>query len=602
MVSHVSRLEEALEKWLAATTPLPAEFVPVHAAAGRVAAEDVCAPQPVPHFSRSAMDGYVCHDADVRRASSGRPVRLRITGTAVMGEAPGPGPGPGEAWSITTGAAMPARGDRVVPLEATRRDGDHLCIGSPPGPKTHVAGPGEDIQAGAALISAGEIIRPAMAGAMAACGIGTVRVIRRPRITLVATGDELIDAVDGPMALPAGHIFNSNAITLGGLLRALGCHVEYRGIVPDRPEAMRAAFVALRDGFDVALSTGGVSVGRYDAVHRTWLDLGARRIVGRIDLKPGGPFFAGRFPDGWVVGLSGTPVASLAAFHLLVRPFVARLMGRRRVVRPQLKASLVTGFPRPTNRLRALWARVQVNAARHPMVELLASASQGNFASLLEANALVLIPPPAPPLLPGSSVTTLMLDREEDGERLNITPAVPGPLAIGVVGESSSGKTTVISGLLRRLSREGVRAAAVKHAIHGFELDRAGSDSARMLAAGAAMVIVAGPAETALRVASPLETPDRLIALAAAAGEEAWGCPPALIFMEGFQHPTRAVIRVGAQKPHATAAEVLAALPAVTALAADSLDEELHKIADALACRLRGAEAPRPDLAKLPID
>jgi molybdopterin molybdotransferase len=582
-------MEEALEHWLLATTPLPSEPISVQAAAGRVAAQDVRAPQSVPHFSRSAMDGYVCHDFDVRGASADRPVNLRITGAVSMGERPGRGPGMGEAWTITTGAPMPRCGDRVVPFEGTRSDGDHLRIGFPPGPKRHVADPGEDIRAGAALISTGQVIRPPMAGALAACGVGTVRVVRRPRVALVATGDELVEPQDGGPALPAGRIFNSNAVTLGGLLRAAGCDVEYRGIVPDRPEAMRAAFAAVRDGCDVAVSTGGVSVGRHDAVHRTWLDLGARRVVGRIDLKPGGPFFAGRFSDGWVVGLSGTPVASLATFHLLVRPFLARLSGRRHVVRPQVTASLVTGYPRPTTRPRALWGKLDTDAGKHPAVELLTGASQGNFASVVDANALVLVPPPAPPLAPGTRVTALVLDREEDGERLSIGRPLPGPLAIGVVGESDSGKTTVIAGLLRRLAREGVRAAALKHAAHGYDVEREGSDSQRMFAAGAVMVIAAGPAETVLRLDGSLDAPDRLIALAVAVADEAWGAPPALILMEGFQHPGRPVIHVGPQKPGVAAGQVLAALPAIAALTPESLDEILRNVVDIVATRLRAA-------------
>ena len=583
------RLEEALEQWLLATTPLPSERIAVRAAAGRVAAEDVRAPQPVPHFSRSAMDGYVCHDSDVRGASADRPVYLRITGAARMGEPPGRGPGSGEAWTITTGAPMPECGDRVVPFEGTHSDGDHLRIGFPPGPKMHVAAPGEDIRAGAALISAGQVIRPPMAGALAACGIATMRVVRRPRVALVATGDELVEPQDGGPALPPGRVFNSNAVTLGGLLHAAGCEVEYRGIVPDRPEAMRPAFAAVRDGCDVAVSTGGVSVGRHDAVHRTWLDLGARRVVGRIDLKPGGPFFAGRFSDGWVVGLSGTPVASLATFHLLVRPFLARLSGRRHAVRPQVTASLVTGYPRPTTRPRALWAKLETDAGKRPTVELLVGESQGNFASLLDANALVLVPPPAPPLAPGTRVTALALDREEDGDRLTIGRPVPGPLAIGVVGESDSGKTTVIAGLLHRLAREGVRAAALKHAAHGFDLERAGSDSQRMFAAGAAMVIAAGPTETVLRLDGSLDAPDRLIALAVAVAEEAWGAPPVLVLMEGFEHPLRPVIHVGRQKPGAAAGQILAALPAIAALTPESLDEVLRNVVDIVATRLRAA-------------
>src|SRR5207245_10672553 len=173
------------------------------------------------------------------------------------------------------------------------------------------------------------LARPAGAGARAATAAVTLRGHRRPRVALVATGDELVDATEGAVPLPPGRVFNSNAVTLSGLLRGIGCDVEYHGIVPDAPDGMRSAFASLWEQYDVVLSTGGVSIGRHDAVHRTWLDLGAQRIVGRVDLKPGGPFFAGRLGHSWVVGLSGTPAACLAAFHLMARPLLMRRAGRR---------------------------------------------------------------------------------------------------------------------------------------------------------------------------------------------------------------------------------------------------------------------------------
>ncbi len=580
-------LEDALERLLAATIPLPMESVAVERSSGRVAAEDVHAPGPVPHFPRPAMDGYVCHDADIRNASSDHPVTLRLSGTVRMGEAPGSGPALGEAWSITTGAAMPARGDRVLPLESVRRIGADLRIERDPGSRTNVAAPGEDIRGGVRLITTGEMIEPPAAGAVAACGLSRVHVYRRPRVALVATGDELIDVGSSGEAVPPGRVFNSNAVTLGGLLRSIGCEVEYKGIVRDQPDEMRATFAALHEGQDVVLSTGGVSVGRYDAVHRTWLDLGTQRILGRVDLKPGGPFFAGRLGHAWVLGLSGTPVACLAAYHLLGRPFFARLGGRRHAVRPLAEGTLTTGFPKATDGMRALWARVDRGAMRRPMVELLRGPEIGNFASLLGANALVLIPPGTPPLPPGSRVTAMLLDREEDRDRLMIGRPSPGPIAIGVVGESGSGKTTLIVELLRRLARDGIRAVAVKHAAHGFDVDRAGSDSARMLEAGAALVALAGPAETLMRIPAPVAHPEQLASMAAEVAARVWETLPVLVLIEGFRHANGLVIQVGPQKAGADARQVLASVPALTKLSEDVVSAEVCRVAEIVRARIR---------------
>lgn len=598
MLTRVSRLEDALNRLLAAVEPLPAESISTRDAHGRVAAEDVRAPIPVPHFTRPAMDGYVCHDADVRDASETQPARLRITGGVRMGEAPGDGPARGEAWWITTGAPMPARGDRVLALETVRREGDEIRLSRPPDRKTHVARPGEVIRVGDLLARAGHVVAPTVVGAMAACGMTSVRVHRRPRVAVVATGDELLEAgaggeaPSGPGQGPrTGQIFNSNAPTLVGLLRDAGCEVEYRGIVRDAPEEMRAAFAALRPHYDVIVSTGGVSVGRYDAVHRTWMDLGAERVVGRVDLKPGGPFFAGRLGEAWALGLSGTPVACLAAFHLLARPFFMRLAGRRATIRPVAEVTLADGVTRATDRMRALWARISAAPVGHPVAELRRSDAAGDLTSLLDANALILLPPGTPPLPAGSRVTALLLDRDEDREQLVIGPARPGPLVIGVVGESERGKTTVIAGVVRRLTVEGLRVAAVKHAPHGFSVDRPGSDSARMAEAGAPIVMLAGPGETVLRISAPLDGPGRLAALAVAVAEQVWQRPPDLVLVEGFEHSSGAVILVGPPKAGAAIGEVLATLPAVSAMNGATLERELLGVLDAIRSLVRGARA-----------
>jgi molybdopterin molybdotransferase len=591
VVTRLSRLEDALDRLLSEVGPLPAESVPLGAACGRVAGEEIRARTAVPHFARPAMDGYVCHDADVRDASPERPARLRVTGAVRMGERPGDGPARGEAWSITTGAPMPRRGDRVLPLETVRREGDEVRVGQPPDQKTHVAAPGEVIRGGDRLVAAGQVLRPPTVGALAACGIATLRVHRRPRVAVVATGDELVDAIEDASPLPPGRIFNSNAIMLAGLLGDAGCDVENHGIVRDAPEDMRAAFAALRERYDVVVSTGGVSVGRYDAVHRTWLDLGARRIVGRVDLKPGGPFFAGRLAGSWALGLSGTPVACLAAFHLLARPFFMRLAGRRATIRPVAEAALADGFPRATDRLRALWARVTAAPVGPPVAELRRDEAVGDLTSLLDANALVLLPPGTPPLPPGSRVSAVLLDRDEDRETLTVAPARPGPLVIGVVGESEGGKTTVIAGVVRRLAGEGFRIAAIKHTAHGFSLDRDGSDSARMAEAGAPIVALAGPTETVVRIAAPGDQPHRLASLAVAVAEQVWQMPPDLVLVEGFQHPAGPVIQVGPPKAGLAPGEVLATFPAVSGMNGDALERELGGVVEMIRSRVRGRTA-----------
>jgi len=246
-------------------------------------------------------------------------------------------------------------------------------------------------------------------------------------------------------------------------------------------------------------------------------------------------------------------------------------------------------FPRATHRMRALWARLNQTWGGSSAV-LLQGAASGDLGALLSANALVLVPPGSPPLPPGSRVAALLLDQDEDRDHLTITPPRPGPLVIGVVGESGSGKTTVIADLVRKLTGCGVRAVAVKHAAHGFDLDREGSDSARMAAAGAALVVLAGPAETLIRIAAPLRNPDLAATLAAVIAEHVWAAGPALVLVEGFQHPSSPVIMVGPQKT-GSASEVLATVPAVHGMNGDRLAAELQRVLDAVLCRMRAPHA-----------
>jgi molybdopterin molybdotransferase len=585
-------LDEAVNRLLAAAESTDAETVAAAAAGGRIAAEDVYAPGPVPGFARSAMDGYLCHDADVTGAARGEPAVLRITGGTRPGDVPGGGPARGEAWWITTGAPLPRRGDRVLPLETVRRDGEHLRVETPPGAKRHIAAPGEEIAAGARLASRGAVIGAAAAGALAACGVRELRVYRLPRVAVVATGDELVEAGEAGVPLPAGRIVNSNAVMLLGLVRAAGCAVDYAGIVRDDPDAIRARFAALAARADVVLSTGGVSVGRYDLVHRAWLDLGAARVAGRVSLKPGGPFFAGRLGATWGVGLSGTPAACLAAFHLLARPLLARLSGRRHAVRPTYDALLLDGVERPAEQTRALWGRAAGAPGGTPAVRVIGHDAAGTVTALLDANVIVLLPAGTPPLAPGSRATALALEAQECQERLEIRPAAPAPAVLGVVGASGAGKTRLVVALLRALSEDGLRVAAVKHAAHGFALDRAGSDSERMASAGAAAVVLAGPEETAVRLARPVADAAAAAALAVDLSRPA--APLDLVIVEGFAHPSGAVVRVGPAKPERAGGEVIAVLPAAGQVDGEAWEAAARRAAGAVRAWLapRRARAP----------
>ncbi len=575
------QIEEAFAHLIAHAQALPAERVPVRAALGRVAAANVTAVRQLPGFRRSAMDGYVCHDVDLSEASPERPVRLPISGEVRIGESPRDGPNRGEAWSITTGGAIPSRGDRVVPLEKARRQDNVLVIDRPLDAKKHIAEADEELPVGAVIVPMGDLIGPSALGTMAGAAIPDVLTYRRPRIALISTGDELIDAQDGTPSVPAGRIVNTNAWVLKGEMETAGCLVEYRGVVRDDRQQLSAAFQeAAGSGCDVVVSTGGVSVGPYDKVPRAWLDLGAKRIVGRVDLKPGGPFFAGVLGSTWAIGLSGSPAALLAAYHLLLRPLLYRLAGHHSYLRPIVSVRLATGLERRADRLRVLWTRIEDSGKGWLDGHVLTDRTLGILGGMARANGLLLLRPGTPPLPAGSHAPVLLLDRPEDRQEFHVPPAHPAPLIVGVVGSSGEGKTAVIAGLLRRLREAGVRGIAVKHASHGFAFDQVGTDSARMFEAGAGVVLVTGPNEAAVRLrldGRPLER-EGAIEIAIAAAQHLDGAPQ-VVLVEGFRHPGRLVVRVGTAKPEAQHDPVWVDLPSVSSVAPQEMERTLDRLA-----------------------
>ena len=612
-------LPRAFHLLMDAAEPLPAETVAAAEAAGRVAATPVAAPGAVPGFPRVMMDGYACRAGEIATANPDAPVALRVSGCLTAGQPATGGPGPGEAWEVATGAVLPAGADVVVPRERARREGERVLIGQSLPPGRHVAAPDEDIHPGEVLVEAGEVIGPAIVGAMVAAGIATVRVVRRPRVLLLSTGDELIPPAaahphgemsgSGPApAAPVPRVYNSNAAALAADLRAMGIETVSGGIVPDDPACLRAAFAeALRSDVDVILTTGGVSVGSRDRVPRTWLELGARRLLGRLDLKPGGPFFAARGGGKWIVCLSGSPASCLATFQVLVRPFLLRLAGRRQTVRPVVDVCLAEPFPKPADRPRLLWARLEGGAPPYRARLLTGTGGVGRLTGIARSNGLVWIPAGTPPLPAGACLRALRLDWPEDRAGLDdlcrggVQLGAPAPRAggagreagtaqnwppvVAVVGVSGSGKTRVVAGLVRRLRGRGLQVVAIKHAAHGFTLDRPGTDSHRLAAAGAAAVWLVGPAEVAARFPAVGGGAgwQRWVEVAVRSWLRAAGRAPDLVLVEGFTSSDLPKIVVGRAKEEPVPGEVIARLP-------EDWDEEAL---DRLAAVLPGALAGR---------
>ncbi len=347
---------------LAATLPLPpteAHTIATFDARGRVLAHDVRSLIDVPSADNSAMDGYALRATDVAHPGVALPVSQRI---AAGCPSPAALP-PGSAARIFTGAMLPAGADTIVMQEEARlHDDGTVSFSTAPSAGQWVRRRGEEVTAGSVVLAAGTRLTPQAMGLAASVGAGRLRVMRRPRVALLSSGDELVTPDDTPPErLPPGALYNANRYTLRGLIEALGCECIDRGTVPDQLEATRAALREAAHDSDLIVSSGGVSVGEEDHL-RPALQAEGQLDVWQIAVKPGKPLAfgaihkAGGGATGFI-GLPGNPVSSFVTFLLLVRPLLLHLQGVVHLTPQALVLRADFDWLRPGNRREFLRAR-----------------------------------------------------------------------------------------------------------------------------------------------------------------------------------------------------------------------------------------------------
>jgi len=385
-------VKDALEKILAAISPLPAEIVPIIEAAHRVLAADIYAPHDLPPFANSSMDGYAVVAADIAHSSSDRSVRLPVIEDIPAGKAPRKPLKSGQAARIMTGAPLPEGADAVVPVELTDDTGGSspvpaaVGILEPVPAGANIRPRGEDIQNGELVLPAGRRLRPADIGVLAGLGLPEVSVIRRPRIAVLSTGDELLTP-DQP--LTPGKIRDMNGYVLPALIQELGATALRMGIAGDTVESVRDHLnAAVEQGADLILSSAGVSVGAFDVVKTVLEELG-KVDFWRINMRPGKPLTFGRVRDIPFLGLPGNPVSAMVTFDVFARPIIRKML------------SLPWDAPTRTARLgeamssdgRMTYARVRLV---HEDGELVAystgTQSSGALSSMIKADGLLIIP------------------------------------------------------------------------------------------------------------------------------------------------------------------------------------------------------------------
>jgi molybdopterin molybdotransferase len=396
MATELLAFEEARARLLDGVRPLSAERIALGSAAGRVLASNVIATSPLPPFDHSAMDGYAVATSDLPGEG---PLRLAVEGESRAG-GPAPDLAAGTACRIFTGAALPRGADAVVMQEHVTRDGHAIVLEARPLPRQQIRFAGEDMAVGAVALVSGTRLQPGGLALAAMFGRAELVVARRPRVTIVCTGDELLS--EGEPASPFA-IFESNSAALGALARQASADVRVAPIARDDAEGTQRAIEAALDGTDLLLTVGGVSVGDHDVVRPALERAGVKLDFWRVAIKPGKPLAVGRRGATYVLGLPGNPSSALVTFAVFGLPLLRALQGDRQALAPVVRARLGADRRRTPDRLELLRAALRVVDDRM-VVQAHDNQASGAATSLAQSDGLAFVPPGDGPLAAGSVV------------------------------------------------------------------------------------------------------------------------------------------------------------------------------------------------------
>jgi molybdopterin molybdotransferase len=391
-------VDEAVARLLAGVAPLPAEDVRLAKAHGRVLAADLPARLTQPPFSASAMDGYA-----VRATEAKAGARLKVAGMSRAGERFTGALRPGEAVRIFTGAPVPEGADAVLIQENARREGDTVEVIEPVAAGRNIRPAGLDFRKGDVILNAGRALDPHAISVAAAMGHASLPVRRKPRVAVLANGDELVPpgATPGP-----DQIVSSNGIGLAALIEELGGEAVDLGIAPDKREAI-AAYVDRAASADILVTTGGASVGEHDLMQDALTDRGLKLDFWKIAMRPGKPLMVGRLGDMRVLGLPGNPVSTFVCAHIFLKPLVRALLGL------PLGADLRTaklGTPMPANDSRQDYVRARLTRSPEGLEATpFAIQDSSMLSTLAAADALIIRPVGALAAPAGTTVPVLLL-------------------------------------------------------------------------------------------------------------------------------------------------------------------------------------------------
>ena len=374
--------------------------VPLKDCAKGVLAQDITATFPQPRFDNSAMDGFAVRRENTSSASKENPVRLRLKGVISAGTTAHHLVGEGECYQVMTGAPIPQGADAVVMVEDTSGFSDDGAVEIFKGAaqNQHIRFRGEEIGKGEVLTASGTRIGTAEVGVMASFGYDEVKIFRRPKIALFATGNELKEPGD---ELKPGQIFNSNLYVFTDLTERVGGKVVLRRVLEDKRESLQTFLAEALQKADIIVSSGGVSMGRYDYVRDVFLELGVEENFWKVAQKPGKPLFFGTAAENLIFGLPGNPVSSFMCFMEYVWPTCERWMGLE--PRPKVEVTLAESYPREKMKNRYIFGEAWLENGK---LMGRASTKLGShmFTSTIGANCLLESEPGEGPLMEGETI------------------------------------------------------------------------------------------------------------------------------------------------------------------------------------------------------
>jgi molybdopterin molybdotransferase len=396
-------VREALDRILHVIEPLGCERVGLFDAVGRVLGEPVTSLRDVPNCANSAMDGYAVRHADLSRV----PARLQVATTIAAGRLDIPSLSPGTAIRIMTGAPVPHDADTVVRVEDTKPEGDHVVVEIAPQSGANIRLAGEDVRVGDTILERGRRLVPADLGLAASAGRTLLLVHRRPRVAILSTGDELVEA-DQPVQ--PGQVVNTNAYVLAAAVAEAGGIPAPLPIARDTRDDIRTAFLEAARA-DAILSTGGVSVGDFDYVKDVMDEIGVTRSFWKVAQKPGKPLTFGTLAGRPYFGLPGNPVSSLVCFYLYARPALRRMLGLAALHFPTIEATLAHDLRKSEGLTEFVRCRLE---RREEGWIASTTGTQGShvLSSMSLGSGLVVAQPNGTSLAAGTKVTVIRLETD----------------------------------------------------------------------------------------------------------------------------------------------------------------------------------------------